>query len=100
MADDDGRAAFAPEFVGAVRDAALATLLIAFTMDVVDTTIVNVAIPSIQSDLGASGVAIQWVVAGYSLAFALLLLTGGRLGDIVGYKRMFLVGIAGFSAAS
>src|SRR4051794_14675183 len=59
-------------------------VLLAFFMDVVDTTIVNVAIPSIQTGLGATYAAIQWIIAGYSLAFALFLITGGRLGDIFG----------------
>ena len=69
-------------------------------MDVLDGTIVNVAIPSIQESLGASYSAIQWIIAGYALAFALFLITGGRLGDIFGYKKLFLAGIVGFTAAS
>ena len=69
-------------------------------MDLLDNTIVNIAIPSIQSNLGASYAAIQWLVAGYSLAFAILLITGGRLGDVIGYKKMFLIGVTGFTLAS
>ncbi|MCK8679108.1 MFS transporter [Streptomyces lichenis] len=69
-------------------------------MDLVDVTIVNIAIPSIERDLSASFGAIQWVTAGYALAFAAGLITGGRLGDIYGRKRLFLVGIAGFTLAS
>lgn len=72
----------------------------AFVMDLLDNTIVNIAIPSIQHNLGASYAAIQWLVAGYSLAFAILLITGGRLGDVIGYKKMFLIGVAGFTLAS
>ncbi len=68
--------------------------------DLLDTTIVNVAIPSIQTSLGASYSSIQWIIAGYSLTFALFLITGGRLGDIFGYKRLFLIGMAGFIVAS
>ncbi|WP_058041129.1 MFS transporter [Streptomyces roseifaciens] len=79
---------------------ALAALLTATLMDVIDVTIVNVAIPHIQDDLGASYTAVQWTVAGYALTFALLLITGGRLGDVFGRKRMFLLGIAGFTVAS
>ncbi|WP_116209673.1 MFS transporter [Streptomyces olivoreticuli] len=79
---------------------ALTALLAGTLMDVIDVTIVNVAIPHLQEDLGASYTAVQWTVAGYALTFALLLITGGRLGDIFGRKRLFLLGIAGFTAAS
>jgi EmrB/QacA subfamily drug resistance transporter len=79
---------------------ALGVVLLAAVMDIIDTSIVLVAIPSIRADLGASYTAIQWTVAGYTLAFALGLITGGRLGDIFGRKRMFLLGVAGFTAAS
>ncbi len=82
------------------RTIALIVVLLAFFMDVLDGTIVNVAIPSIQESLGASYSAIQWIIAGYALAFALFLITGGRLGDILGYKNLFLGGIVGFTAAS
>ena len=79
---------------------ALVVLLLAAVLDLVDVTVVNVAIPTIQRDLGASYEAIQWVLAGYTLAFALGLITGGRLGDIYGRKRVFLVGVAGFALGS
>ncbi|MGW3125208.1 MFS transporter [Streptomyces sp. NPDC001123] len=69
-------------------------------MDLVDVTIVNIAIPSIQRDAGASFSQIQWITAGYALAFAAGLITGGRLGDIHGRKRLFLIGVAGFTLAS
>ncbi|MEU3333726.1 MFS transporter [Streptomyces sp. NPDC006668] len=69
-------------------------------MDLVDVTIVNIAIPSIQREAGASFSQIQWITAGYALAFAAGLITGGRLGDIHGRKRLFLVGIGGFTLAS
>jgi len=82
------------------RSIALAVVLLAFFMDLLDTTIVNVGIPAIQADLGASYAAVQWIVAGYALAFAVFLITGGRLGDIYGYKPLFLIGIGGFTAAS
>ena len=75
-------------------------VLLAFFMDLLDSTIVNVAIPSIQTGLGASYSSIQWIIAGYSLTFALFLITGGRLGDIFGYRRLFLIGMAGFIVAS
>ncbi|MFG2324633.1 MFS transporter [Streptomyces sp. NPDC048568] len=79
---------------------ALAIVMTAAFMDLVDVTIVNIAIPSIQRDEGASVSQIQWITAGYALAFAAGLITGGRLGDIHGRKRVFLVGIAGFTLAS
>jgi EmrB/QacA subfamily drug resistance transporter len=79
---------------------ALAVVMLAVAIDLIDTTIVNVAIPSIQEDLGATAAAIEWIVAGYTLAFAVLLITGGRLGDAFGRKRLFLLGVAGFTLAS
>ncbi|MFI9823963.1 MFS transporter [Streptomyces sp. NPDC052013] len=79
---------------------ALAIVMTAAFMDLVDVTIVNVAIPSIQRSEGATFSQIQWITAGYALAFAAGLVTGGRLGDIHGRKRIFLVGIGGFTLAS
>ncbi|WP_055602685.1 MFS transporter [Streptomyces aureus] len=79
---------------------ALAIVMTAAFMDLVDATIVNIAIPSIERDLGATFGAIQWITAGYALAFAAGLITGGRLGDIYGRKRLFLLGTAGFTLAS
>ncbi|MFE3094161.1 MFS transporter [Streptomyces sp. NPDC059248] len=79
---------------------ALAVIMTAAFMDLVDVTIVNIAIPSIERTIGASFGAIQWITAGYALAFAAGLITGGRLGDIYGRKRVFLIGISGFTVAS
>ncbi|QHY96127.1 Multidrug resistance protein stp [Streptomyces sp. S4.7] len=79
---------------------ALAVVMTAAFMDLVDVTIVNIAIPSIERDLSATFGAIQWITAGYALAFAAGLITGGRLGDIYGRKRLFLLGITGFTLAS
>ncbi|MFF9816498.1 MFS transporter [Streptomyces sp. NPDC014006] len=79
---------------------ALAIVMTAAFMDLVDVTIVNIAIPSIKRDAGASFSQIQWITAGYALAFAAGLITGGRLGDIHGRKRVFLIGIGGFTLAS
>ncbi|OKJ99189.1 MFS transporter [Streptomyces sp. CB02400] len=79
---------------------ALAIVMTAAFMDLVDVTIVNIAIPSIQRDEGATFSQIQWITAGYALAFAAGLVTGGRLGDIHGRKRIFLIGIGGFTVAS
>ncbi|WP_067637683.1 MFS transporter [Actinomadura latina] len=79
---------------------ALLAVLLATFMDLMDVTIVGVALREIQSDLRASYAVGQWISAGYALAFALLLVTGGRLGDIHGRRRVFLAGVAGFTAAS
>lgn len=82
------------------RTIALTIVALAFVMDLLDNTIVNIAIPSIQSNLGASYASIQWLIAGYSLSFAVLLITGGRMGDVFGYKKLFMWGVAGFTLAS
>jgi len=90
----------AGKFTHRQRTVALVVVSLAFVMDLLDNTIVNIAIPSIQKDLGASYSSIQWLTAGYALAFAVLLITGGRLGDVVGYKKLFMGGVAGFTIAS
>ncbi|MEV0274077.1 MFS transporter [Hamadaea sp. NPDC050747] len=69
-------------------------------VDLLDATVVNIAAPSIHRALGGSDSMIQWIGAGYTLAFAVMLVTGGRLGDIFGRKRMFLIGAMGFGLAS
>jgi EmrB/QacA subfamily drug resistance transporter len=78
----------------------LVILLLAGFMNLLDVSIVNIAIPSIQRDLHASYADVQWALAGYTLAYALVLITGGRLGDIFGRKRLFLIGVAGFTIMS
>jgi EmrB/QacA subfamily drug resistance transporter len=78
----------------------LVIILTAVFMQLLDTTITMVGVPSIQSSLHSSFGEIQLVVAGYMLAFACVLVTGGRLGDTYGRKRMFLWGMAGFTIAS
>jgi len=78
----------------------LAVVLAAPLMAIFDQFVVNVAIPTMQRDLHASFGAIQFVIAGYALAYAVLLITGGRLGDIFGRKRLFLIGMMGFTLAS
>src|SRR5437667_380971 len=83
-----------------LRWAVLAIVLVAEVMDLIDGTIVNVAAPSIRADLGGSATTLQWLGAAYTLAFAVLLITGGRLGDRYGRRRLFMVGIVGFTAAS
>ncbi|MGQ0840934.1 MFS transporter [Actinokineospora sp.] len=82
------------------RWVALAIVTIAAFIDNLDSTVVTLALPSIQADLAADFATAQWTLAGYTLAFALMLITGGRLGDIYGRRRLFLVGVAGFTAAS
>lgn len=78
----------------------LGTVALAQLMVVLDTTVVNIALPTAQADLGFSDNDRQWVVTAYALAFGALLLLGGRLGDIVGRRRMFLASLVGFAAAS
>src|ERR1700712_2533541 len=78
----------------------LATVALAQLMVVLDATVVNIALPSAQQDLGFSNGDRQWVVTAYSLAFGSLLLLGGRLSDLVGRKRTFIIGLIGFAGAS
>lgn len=78
----------------------LSVIILAVFMVVLDTFIVNVALPSIQGKLHANFAKLQLIVAAYVLGYAVLLITGGRLGDLFGRKRMFLIGVAGFVAAS
>lgn len=80
--------------------AGLSVLLLAGFVTIFDLFVVNVAIPSIQTGLGASFAQIGFIVAGYELAFGVLLITGGRLGDRFGRRGLFVVGMAGFTLAS
>jgi EmrB/QacA subfamily drug resistance transporter len=82
------------------RGLAMGVLIFASFMDLLDATIVNVALPSIRTDLGASGAQLEWTVGGYLLAFAVLMITGGRLGDIFGRNRLFVTGVVGFTVGS
>ena len=87
---------------GVVRSRGVATtvLMVATFMDLMDSTITNVALPTIGKNLGATPEQLEWTVAGYVIAFATLLITGGRLGDIFGHRRIFVIGIVGFTLAS
>ncbi|MFI9549994.1 MFS transporter [Nonomuraea endophytica] len=85
---------------GRVALIAVAVVLLADFMELLDATIVSVAAPEIMSELGASDSAIQWTVAGYTLAMGAALITGGRLGDQFGRRRAFLGGLSGFAVAS
>ena len=78
----------------------LVILLLAAFMNLLDVSIVNIAVPSIQRNLHASYADVQWALAGFTLAYALVLITGGRLGDTFGRKRLFLIGVAGFTLMS
>ncbi len=78
----------------------LAVLLVAPFMAQADATIANVATPAIHADLGASGAALQLVIGGYLIAFAVLLISGARLGQTHGYRRIFVVGVSVFTLAS
>jgi EmrB/QacA subfamily drug resistance transporter len=82
------------------RWAALAILLTGAFLSPLDFFIVNVALPSIRADLHASPADVQLVISGYAVAYAVSLITGGRLGDIFGRKSIFLIGLAGFALAS
>jgi EmrB/QacA subfamily drug resistance transporter len=78
----------------------LGAMCFALFMIMLDNTVVNVALPSIQRDLGASISGLEWTINGYTLSFAVLLATGGRLGDIFGRRRMFLAGVVIFALSS
>src|ERR1035441_87108 len=78
----------------------LAVLGIAQLMVILDSTIINIALPTAQHDLHFSNADRQWVVTAYSLAFGSLLLLGGRIGDMVGRKRALIMGLVGFAVAS
>ncbi|SNS21417.1 drug resistance transporter, EmrB/QacA subfamily [Geodermatophilus saharensis] len=79
---------------------ALSVTLVVGFMSLLDVSIVSVALPSLQSDLGATPATVQWVVSGYALTFGLALVPAGRLGDALGRRRLFLAGLAGFVLAS
>ncbi|GAA4530006.1 MFS transporter [Amycolatopsis samaneae] len=79
---------------------ALAALLLAEAMNLLDATVAQVASPAVRADLAASDGQLQWVTAGYTLPFAVLLITGGRIGDILGRRRAFVAGTAAFVLCS
>src|SRR5438876_11359526 len=79
---------------------AAAVMMVAALMDMIDVTIVNVALPTVRADLGASATQIERVVSAYMLAFAAVLITAGSFGDVFGRRRVFLRGIGACGAAS
>src|SRR6187397_2137326 len=83
-----------------LRWGALALIVTAQFMVILDVAIVNVALPSIKSDLGFSQASLQWVVSAYAIFFGGALLLGGRLGDLLGRRRLFVAGLAVFAASS
>ncbi|OIJ68891.1 MFS transporter [Streptomyces mangrovisoli] len=93
-------AATAPHEASAKRWWILGVVAVAQLMVVLDATIVNIALPSAQADLGFSDGSRQWIVTAYALSFASLLLLGGRIADLFGRKTAFLVGVVGFAVAS
>ena len=78
----------------------LLTMCFALAMAMLDNTVVNVAVPSIQRDLGVGLSELQWIVTGYALSFAALMLTGGKLADMLGRRRIFVIGIVIFNVSS
>lgn len=78
----------------------LVVVVTADIMDLIDSSVANLAGPSIRADLGAGQVTVQWVLSAYTATFALGLVTSGRLGDLLGRRRLFLIGMTGFTPAS
>src|SRR5213080_3196157 len=78
----------------------LLAVAVGLFMIMLDNTVVNVALPSIRRDLGISISELEWVFNGYALTFGVLLLTGGKLADLLGRRRIFIVGLVIFTAAS
>src|SRR6478736_1997300 len=78
----------------------LVATIVASSMTFIDGTVVNVALPALQANLGATITDVQWVVEAYALFLGALILVGGSLGDQLGRKRVFLAGVVGFTAAS
>src|SRR5256885_5052075 len=82
------------------RNWVLAATILGSSMAFIDSTVVNVALPALQSSLHATVVDVQWVVESYGLFLSALILVGGALGDSIGRRRMFLLGVGLFGAAS
>jgi MFS family permease len=92
--------AIAAGFSEKQRKIAVIVVALAFLMDIADSVILNVALPTIQHHFHASNISLHWMAGGYTLSFAVLLLVGGRMGDAFGYKKLFLIGVVGFMFSS
>jgi MFS family permease len=99
-AEGTARSVPGPDGADPRRWRALGVSLVAAFMSLLDVSIVNVALPSIEHRLGASAGTAQWVVSGYALAFGLALVPAGRLGDTLGRRRMFLIALSAFVVTS
>jgi EmrB/QacA subfamily drug resistance transporter len=95
-----GQAPGAPSEAGGPGWRAVAVVLVGAFMALLDTTIVNVALPTIHTSLRASPASLEWIVSGYALAYGLVLVPAGRIGDRIGHKRQFIAGLALFTLAS
>jgi EmrB/QacA subfamily drug resistance transporter len=84
----------------AYRWICLAVVLVAEIMDLLDSTVITIAAPTVRQELGGSAATMQWWAAGYTLAFGVFMIVGGRLGDVFGRRRVFVIGIVGFTLAS
>lgn len=100
LATASTRSLDSPPIVGRARTVALVCLLAASFMELMDATVVNVALRTMSADLGASPTAMSWIVAGYPLAYATGLVLGARLGDRFGRRRLFLIGLVAFGVTS
>lgn len=109
MSSSSSAVTTAPEPPGAIaappepyrlRWLVLAIVLVAEIMDLLDSTVINIAAPTVRAELGGSTAAMQWWAAGYTLAFGVFMIVGARLGDVLGRRRVFVIGISGFTLAS
>src|SRR3954451_7956413 len=98
VASPEPRADAAPAYRW--RWVVLAIVLVAEVMDLLDSTVITIAAPTVRDSLGGGTATMQWWAAGYTLAFGVFMIVGGRLGDALGRRRVFVVGIAGFTLAS
>src|SRR5215470_591519 len=82
------------------KDLVLAAIMFAIAMTFIDQTIVAIAIPNLQKDLSLSATGSQWIINGYLFALSALFAFGGKLGDVLGRRRMVVIGVAGFALTS
>src|SRR4051795_2394488 len=89
-----------PAAPAANKNLVLAAMVFAVAMTFIDQTIVAIAVPDLEGDLSLSSTGAQWIINGYLLSLSALFAFGGRLGDVLGRRRMVVVGVIGFAAAS